>query len=408
MIQTEKHYQNYAEFLETLEANNVTLTATVASEDMKKNYNTFNNLQEKFFSTTDDFTVEELKDNGKLNSNYVYIDDHIDIKEMKANSLQSETCNYIVVSNLTEASLRAMKQDGITTATVIETGEERFQAIIKTAKAKTPEEQQKLDDMRKTLNERYGNGIIEDKIAMPGMPYDREQNRVCRTVSINAAAPVQGISRLQERIHEKDGVYTREEGQARAYAAEHAPNKTDMLIASIEEKIKRYELDKDEGQKVGYGETKSKPIFDQEEKKKEEPQQKQQEQEQTGKYEFGLGGGFLATILKFIKDLILMVINGARHAMAKMQEEKQAKEPWGDKRPYPDAELAKGTVLERGGFAKEQEQQQEKGRSVKEIIRQAGNAAREQEAQQQAEDARKRPGMMAGPTKDIDEASLSR
>ena len=101
-----------------------------------------------------------------------------------------------------------------------------------------------------------------------------------------------------------------------------------------------------------------------------------------------------------------MVINGARHAMQKMQEEKQVKEPWGGKRPYPDNELAKGTVLERGGQEKAQEQ--EKGRSVKDIIKQAGNAAREQEAQQQAADARKRPGMMATPTRDIDEATLSR
>ena len=93
--------------------------------------------------------------------------------------------------------------------------------------------------------------------------------------------------------------------------------------------------------------------------------------------------------------------------MAKMQEKDAAtKEPWDGKRPYPDNELAKGTILEKGGFSKEQAQ--EKGRSVKDIIKQAGNAAREQEAQQQAADARKRPGMMATPTRDIDEASLSR
>ena len=105
-----------------------------------------------------------------------------------------------------------------------------------------------------------------------------------------------------------------------------------------------------------------------------------------------------------------MIINGARHAMAKMQEEKQAKEPWSDKRPYPDNELAKGTILEKGGFAKAQEQaqQQEKGRSVRDIVKQAGNAAREQEAQQQAEAAKSRPGMMAGPNKDIEEAGLTR
>ena len=128
------------------------------------------------------------------------------------------------------------------------------------------------------------------------------------------------------------------------------------------------------------------------------------------KYEVGVGGSILAIILKVIKDLIMMIINGARQAVAKMQEKQAAKEPWSDKRPYPDAELAKGTVLEKGGFAKaqEQEQQQEKGRSVRDIVKQAGNAARKQEAQQQAEAAKARPGMMAGPNRDIEEATLSR
>lgn len=320
--------------------------------------------------------------------------------------IKPDSCRYIVVSGMTEASLRAMKQDGIMAASVVETGQDKFQAIIKTAATRSHKDARELESMRETLCARYGNGIQEKEIAVPGMHY-RDEDRVCRTVSMNTAAQKLGISRLYEKVAEKDGVYTKEETQARAYAAEHTPSKTDQLIAQIEEKIQRYGLkDKEEGQKVGYGEQKSKPIFDQEEKKKEEPQRKQEEPEQTGKYEFGMGGGFLATILKFIKDLILMVINGARHAMQKMQEKDATKEPWGDKRPYPDNELAKGTILERGGFSKAQEQ--EKGRSVKEIIRQAGHAVQEQEAQQQAAAARNKPGMMATPTRDIDEATLSR
>jgi len=406
MIQTEKNRENYKEFMKALDLDEVNLDVSVDREDHCAIYSEKSKTYaEEILTARISWGKDITGDPDKVLTWY----DDVDIKEMSIKEMKSETCDHIIVSNLTEASLRAMRQDRIATATVVETGEEKFQAVIKTVKAKTLEEQQKLDEMRKTLNERYGNGIVENKIAMPGMPFDREQNRVCRTVSINAAAPVQGISRLQERIHEKDGVYQKEESQAKAYAAEHGLSKTDQLIASIEEKIQRYGLDKEEGQKVGYGEQKSKPIFDEQEtKKKEEPQRKQeQEQEQTGKYEFGLGGGFLATILKFIKDLILMVINGARHAMAKMQEKDAAtKEPWDGKRPYPDNELAKGTILERGGFSKTQEQ--EKGRSVRDIVKQAGHAAREQEAQQQAADARKRPGMMATPTRDIDEASLTR
>ena len=316
--------------------------------------------------------------------------------------IKSDNCKYIVVSGMTEASLRAMKQDGILAASVVETNQDKFQAIVKTAAPRSKEEAQKLAEMRETLCNRYGNGIKESEIAVPGMHY-KDEDRVCRTVSMNTIAPALGISRLQERIQEKDGVYTKEEAVAKAYAAAQQQGKTDKLIAEIEEKMKEWGYKPEEKKGVGYDQKKSAPIFDEEKKKEEEPQKEQE------KYEVGVGGSILAIILKVIRDLIMMIINGARQAMAKMQEKQaQAKEPWGDKRPYPDAELAKGTVLERGGFTKEQAQQQEKGRSVKDIIRQAGHAAQEQEAQKQAEAAKARPGMMAGPNKDIEEATLSR
>ena len=320
--------------------------------------------------------------------------------------IKSDTCRYIVVSGMTEASLRAMRQDGIMAASVVETNQDKFQAIVKTAAPRSREESQKLAEMRETLCNRYGNGIKETEVAVPGMHY-KDEGRVCRTVSMNTIAPRLGISRLQERIQEKDGVYTKEEEVAKAYAAAQQQGKTEQLIEKIEKGFEKIGVSKEELNKaMGYGEQKSKPIFDEKPKKEEEEQKQEKEQE---KYEVGVGGSILAIILKVIKDLIMMIINGARQAVAKMQEEKQAaKEPWGDKRPYPDNELAKGTVLERGGFAKEQEQQQEKGRSVKDIIRQAGNAAQEQEAQKQAEAAKARPGIMAGPNRDIEEATLSR
>lgn len=316
--------------------------------------------------------------------------------------IKSDSCRYIVVSGMTEASLRAMKQDGIMAASVVETAQDKFQAIVKTATPRTREESQKLTEMRETLCNRYGNGIKESEIAVPGMHY-RDEDRVCRTVSMNTAAPTQGISRLHEKVAEKDGVYTKEETQARAYATAQQQGKTDQLIAEIEEKMKEWGYKPEEKQGVGYDQKKNTPIFDEEKKKEEEPQK-----EQENKYEAGVGGSILAIILKIIKDLIMMIINGARQAVAKMQEKQAVKEPWGDKRPYPDNELAKGTVLEKGGFAKAQEQQQEKGRSVKDIIRQAGHAVQGQEAQKQAEAAKSRPGMMAGPNKDIEEATLSR
>ena len=320
--------------------------------------------------------------------------------------IKSDSCKYIVVSGMTEASLRAMKQDGILAASVVETGQEKFQAIVKTAAPRSQEEAQKLAEMRETLCNRYGNGMKESEIAVPGMHY-RDEDRVCRTVSMNTVAPTLGISRLHEKVAEKNGVYQKEEGVAKAYAAAQQQGRTEQLIEKIEKGFEKIGVSKEELNKaMGYGEKKSAPIFDEKEKKKEEePQQQEKEQE---RYEAGVGGSILAIILKVIKDLIMMIINGARHAMAKMQEKQAVKEPWGDKRPYPDAELAKGTVLEKGGFAKAQSQEQEKGRSVKDIVRQAGNAAREQEAQQQAEAAKARPGSMAGPNRDIEEATLSR
>ena len=380
---SKKSIDNIVDMAKALEANNFKLQ-----------------LKDKELSLSKEKIEEEQqKRDGMEEENKEILTGHI-------SKIKSDSCRYIVVSGMTEASLRAMKQDGILAASVVETEQDKFQAIVKTAAPRSQEEAQKIAEMRETLCNRYGNGIKESEIAVPGMHY-RDEDRVCRTVSMNIAAPVQGISRLHEKVAEKDGVYQKEESQAQAYAAEHGLSKTDKLIAEIEEKIQRYGLkDKEEGQKVGYGEQKSKPIFDQEEKKKEEPQQQKQQEQEQGKYEFGMGGGILATILKLIKDLILMIINGARHAMAKMQEKDALKEPWSDKRPYPDNELAKGTILEKGGFSKAQEQ--EKGRSVRDIIKQAGNAAREQEAQQQAEAAKNRPGMMATPTRDIDEATLTR
>jgi len=317
--------------------------------------------------------------------------------------IKSDSCKYIVVSGMTEASLRAMKQDGILAASVVETAQDKFQAIVKTATPRTREESQKLTEMRETLCNRYGNGIKESEIAVPGMHY-RDDDRVCRTVSMNTVAPALGISRLQEKVQEKDGVYTKEETVARAYATAQQQGKTDKLIEEIEEKMKAWGYKPEEKKGVGYGETKSASIFDEKPKKEEEEQK--QEKEQESRYEAGVGGSILAIILKIIKDLIMMIINGARQAVAKIQEKQAVKEPWGDKRPYPDNELAKGTIIEKGGFAKAQEQ--EKGRSVRDIIKQAGHAVQEQEAQKQAEAAKARPGMMAGPNRDIEEATLSR
>ena len=319
--------------------------------------------------------------------------------------IKSDSCKYIIVSGMTEASLRAMRQDGIMAASVVETGQEKFQAIVKTAAPRSQEEAQKLAEMRETLCNRYGNGIKETEVAVPGMHY-RDEDRVCRTVSMNTVAPTLGISRLHEKVAEKDGVYQKEEGVAKAYAVAQQQGKTEQLIEKIEKGFEKIGVSKEELNKaMGYGEQKSKPIFDEQQPKKEEEPQQEKE-----RYEAGIGGSILAIILKVIKDLIMMILNGARQAMAKMQEKQAIKEPWGDKRPYPDAELAKGTILEKGGFAKAQEQaqEQEKGRSVRDIIKQAGHAVQEQEAQKQAEAAKSRPGSMAGPNRDIEEATLSR
>ena len=211
---SKKSIDNIVDMAKALEANNFKLQ-----------------LKDKELSLSKEKIEEEQqKMDGMEEENKEILKGHI-------SKIKSDSCRYIVVSGMTEASLRAMKQDGVIAASVVETEQEKFQAIIKTAAPRSQEEAQKLAEMRETLCNRYGNGLKENEIAVPGMHY-KDEDRVCRTVSMNTVAPTLGISRLHEKVAEKDGIYQKEESQAQAYAAEHSPSKTDQLIAEIEEKLK--------------------------------------------------------------------------------------------------------------------------------------------------------------------------
>ena len=59
-----------------------------------------------------------------------------DLKNSYISSIKSENCEYIVVSGLTEESLKELKKDGISTACVTQTDDQKYQAIIKTNPSK--------------------------------------------------------------------------------------------------------------------------------------------------------------------------------------------------------------------------------------------------------------------------------
>ena len=117
MIQTEKSRENYREFLETLEAKKAFTEIYVEKNDYLKVFEDDERQKDETTRglSTNIKTEEITKNDGSTIVSWL---DNADIKEMSIKEMKSESCDHIVVSNLTEASLRAMRQDGITTATI--------------------------------------------------------------------------------------------------------------------------------------------------------------------------------------------------------------------------------------------------------------------------------------------------
>lgn len=133
--------------------------------------------------------------------------------------------SYVVVSGLTEASVTAMKADGVATAMCVETSEGRFQSIVKLNKCS--EEQRAA--IENTLIHRYGNGE-KSPVAIPSF-YSATTDRMPRIVNLTTAAPALGAARLIERLDEKAAQYAGQEASMKAYAAQVAQEKEQELKA---------------------------------------------------------------------------------------------------------------------------------------------------------------------------------
>ena len=148
-----------------------------------------------------------------------------DLKNSHISSIKSENCEYIVVSGLTEESLKELKKEGISTACVTQTDDQKYQAIIKTNPSKSLQDTEKLEELRTFLNNRYGNGQVEKDIATPGLPFKNEKYS-CKINTLNQAAPILGIARLHEKVKEIEKLNPKKDAPAQAQGQTQQEKKT--------------------------------------------------------------------------------------------------------------------------------------------------------------------------------------
>lgn len=115
-------------------------------------------------------------------------------------SLEARDCSYVCVSNVSEDMLKQMSNDGIATTAVIAISENAYQAVIKTTKAETKEDKDKLMSLQLNLEKKYSAGYdLIPYLAAPGMPFDYYNNEKSSIVSLNQSTPAQGLNRLLEK-----------------------------------------------------------------------------------------------------------------------------------------------------------------------------------------------------------------
>lgn len=196
---TKEKIEKLKEFSTALDANSFTIVATPVEKGVE----------------TKEFQLEIAKNEFEQK---MAAQENANFEKASISAIKSDLCGHIVVSGLTEDSLKAMKNDGISTTSVIQTGEKEFQAVIKVNAPKSQQETEKLEEIQRVLNERYGKGTVEKELAMPGLPY-QDEKYVCNINSLNPAAPALGIARLMERIQEAAPLYPnqpkQEQGQER-------------------------------------------------------------------------------------------------------------------------------------------------------------------------------------------------
>lgn len=237
---------------------------------------------------------------------------------------ESREHSFIIVSGLTESSLKAMKEDGYGAALVTETDAGRFQGVFKIRAGAEGERQ----EIASTLCNRYGNGKAES-ITVPGF-YGDSLSRIPRIVSCNEAAPVLGPGRIAEKLREQAPQYAEHEKEMKAFAAEQPQAAVAQAVNNPSSKNEGGDQDGQKGQQ-------------------EQEKQAQKTQEAQG---FSIINLLLAALKAFaliIRDALVHAVGRVRVPGLGIQEQKTEPPFWRDKSQWKQEEL-----LQNPAFSKEQ------------------------------------------------------
>lgn len=322
---------------------------------------------------------EQAEELSKMRENGCYIS-----LEPKSSDRQ-----YVVVSGLTELALAQMKKDGYAPAIAIEAEEGKYQALFKVNNGP----QGKLEQLRETLCNRYGDGVKHESIAVPGHYYNSRET-FPRVITANPAASDLGAARLLDRLKEQAPKYveqeknTAEKVKSAEKTVEHKQDKLSMLLKSVfKQDVQGKENIVANGKEVEAAKTTSKerineanePELERVQTKKEDKEQVQENNHDTQEQQknFGLFE-FLAEILKTFMRLMTLAAKAVHTEMNRkgIQEQAVPASIWDRGRPGDEQFLANTDIL------KDREQgKKAKVRTVAEIA----NAAVEVEKQRQAD-----------------------
>lgn len=238
----------------------------------------------------------------------------------------SQDKNFIVVSGLTEFALESMKKDGYNPAIEIEAEQGKYQALFKINECP----QGKLEALRETLCNRYGDGRKEEYIAVPGQYYNSHENFPC-IVAANPAAATLGAARLLERLEEQKAKYIEQEKavgqkakvQEAEKAIEEAPKKLKTLLKTVFQPQYKEKENNIENKKIIETEQEDGVISKNDEKKlaygenKEQQSSRKEDNQQEQKSNYG--------IFDLIKEFIMMIMKLVALATQTLYNEIQAR-----------------------------------------------------------------------------------
>lgn len=332
-----KEYERFGSFLKTLDAEKIRLSITDKT----------GKTEEHSFSTSEApgqaWRLLAARENGAL---------------VKVEP-ESQNHAFIVVSGLTESSLKTMREDGYGAALVTETDAGRFQAVFK-VRAGAEGERKEISE---TLTSRYGNGQ-HDGIVVPGF-YGSSLNRIPRVVSCNESAPVLGPGRLTEKLREQAPRYEQQETAMRAFAAEQPAQQQTQAQTVQHRQEDGYTPKKEETQAQGQ---ENSSLY-----KKEDTQEQQQGAAQ--------GNSLFSMLLSVLRAIALMLREAFAHALGRVrvpglsvQEHKSEPPYWRDKSQWQTEEL-----LQNPAFSREQKEAALAPQEVQEVKAQAQEQVKSQE-----------------------------